>query len=151
MWSEYIYKAPSPYTLSLYSPHRIAVFGEVLFKVRYAQFAKVEQARGQCRLRARVERLFEMFFAARAARRDYRHADFVRDSAGYLDVEAGLFAVGVHAGKQYFARAQPDRAHRPFLRVHAGVDAPAVYVYLPMIAVLGSARVDCAYHARRGN
>ena len=76
----------------------------------------MEQTRGQCRLRARVERLFEMLFAARAARRDYRHADFVRDAAGYLDVEAGLFAVGVHAGKQYFARAQPNRAHRPFLR-----------------------------------
>ena len=72
-----------------------------------------------------------MLQAAHASRRDHRHVDCVRDRAGEPKIETAARAIAVHAGKQDFARAEPDRFACPKDRIPAGRGPAAVRIHLP--------------------
>src|SRR5690606_23193202 len=94
----------------------------------------------------------EMLELAHAARGNDGNRHGVGDGAGKRQVEAGLGAVAVHAGKQYFARAVAGHLAGPFDGVDARGLAPAVGKDLPARGFAGfggAARVDGHHDALR--
>jgi uncharacterized membrane protein YczE len=95
-----------------------------------ADLAEVEDARGEHRVGAGLDRRWEMRHLAGSAAGDHRDVHHRPDRGDQLQVEPGLGAVRVHRVEQDLSRAQLGAPARPLDRIETGAAPAAVGCHL---------------------